>query len=206
MKYAAISEKFDHFSKREKVLVAATSIVLLSALIYTLFIEGLAAKVESANQQLNRAKQVQVKIEQQLALTQQNLQLDAKEAIQIKIKERQEQLQSLKDGLEKNNLEVVSTQQLSRFNQQITTADSRLKFLSFELDTQSYQQEDEAEEVRLAKCVTRFQVQGDNKQLLDYLAFIEKQPITIYWETFEFQELKQQQAQLNVGFYLLCAN
>lgn len=208
MKYADLSEKFEQFSKREKVLVAATALVLMIVLFYTAFIEGLAAKVAQSEQQLKSARDMQVKIEQQINHTQQSLKLSPSEAIEAKIVDHQAQLKILKDELQQSSIQVVSVQQLARFNQKITTPESAIKLQSVQFDTLQYQQDDETEEStsNLAKCETKLQLQGSKQQLFDYLAFLEKQPVGIYWSKLSYQQLKDQQVQLDLGFYVLCAN
>ncbi len=208
MKYAVISEKFNQFSKREKVLVASTALVLLVTLMYTVFIEGLLTNTNNAQRQLQNVRSMQTKIEQQLNQTQQSLQLNPSEAINAKISDSQAQLQTLESELQQSNIQVASPEQLYLFNQKISAPDIAIKFQSVQFDTLEFQHDDLDEDsaTHLSKCETKLQVQGSEQQLFDYLAFLEKQPIGIYWNELEYQQLKDQQVQLNLSFYLLCAN
>ncbi len=208
MKYAAISEKFNQFSKREKVLVTSTALVLLVTLMYTLFIEGLLTNANNAQRQLQNMRSMQTKIEQQLNQTQQSLQLNPSEAINAKIGDSQALLQTLENELQQSNIQVASPEQLYLFNQKISAPDIAIKFQSVQFDTLEFQHDDLDEDstAHLSKCETKLQIEGSKQQLFDYLAFLEKQPIGIYWNELEYQQLNDKQVQLSLEFYLLCAN
>ena len=208
MKYDAMGEKFDQFTKREKILVIATALVLMIVLFYTAFIESLVTKMNQSEQQLHSARDMQVKIEQQINQTQQSLSLSPSEAIEAKIAENQAQLNTLKDDLQQSSIQVVSVEQLANFNQVITSPASTVKLQIVQFDTAQYQQDEESEDANanLAKCETKLSVQGSKQQLFDYLAFLEKQPVGIYWNKLNLQQLKDQQVQLDLDFYVLCAN
>ncbi len=208
MKYAAMSEKFDQFTKREKVLVIATALVLMIVLFYTAFIESLVTKVSQSEQQLQSARDMQIKIEQQINQTQQSLSMSPNEAIEVKITESQAQLQTLKDELQQNSIQVVSVKQLANLHQIITSPANTVKLQNVQFDTSQYQQDEESEgaNTNLAKCETKLSVQGSKQQLADYLASLEQQPVGIYWNKLNLQQLKDQQMQLNLDFYVLCAN
>lgn len=208
MNYSDVSDKFDQFSKREKVLISATATILLIVLMYALVIEPLHLKVQKSEQQLNSSQALNIKIEQQLTANTQALSIDAGTAIAAQIETQQQQLQMMRENLAQRKIEVLSSSQLEDFTSALVHPPTPVKFQNLQIDKQLYTLEGEPlEETNrdLHNCHIQLQLQGSYLALSSYLSYIESHSIAALWDKFEYQQLQEQRATLNLELHLLCA-
>lgn len=183
--WTALSNKINDRSLRERVLIIATAVSILVALIFTLFLEPQLARQKTLSQQMmqqqNQIKGVQVQIQ----ALEESRSVDPDMANRAKLESLRIQLVQIKASLQVKQQQLIPPDKIAGLLEEMLSRNRQLQLISLQtLPATTVTAEEEqatAVEKEFFKHGVEISVRGSYFDLLDYVTQLEKLPTQMFW-------------------------
>lgn len=209
-----LGPKFDALSQRERVLIAATVLVFVVALLFLLMVEPwqkqqqrLAAQL-AQKQQLISARQTEVTALSAAANR------DPSAAVKADVAALEQQDQRLNDELRERSSRLVAPQQMSQMLAAVLQTQSGVvlqKLTSLPVEPLSLGQDETADEstqmpqAHLYKHAFELHLHGSYLAIYAYLQQLEQLSGAFFWEALDYQVIEHPEAEVRLRVYTLSA-
>lgn len=209
-----LGPKFDALSQRERVLIAATVLVLVVALLFLLMIEPWQKQQQRLAAQLVQKQQLISARQTEVTALSAAANRDPSAAVKADVAALEQQDQRLNDELRERSSRLVAPQQMSQMLAAVLQTQSGValqKLTSLPVEPLSLGQDEVADEstqvpqVHLYKHAFELHLQGSYSAIYAYLQQLEQLSGAFFWETLEYQVIEHPAADVRLRVYTLSA-
>ena len=202
-----LEEKYSQISKREKLIIFFAGCGLLIYVFVMLFIEPAWSKHSALQRELNNLKLQIAQLEASSEELKQALRVDINLPLTEQVQQLTERLNAMDASLEQISAELVNTEQMTQLLQDMLKQSSKVKLLSLTakpaVDLMASQANNK-DSKQAALAVSLYQqnlhmvIEGQYKDIHDFLLNIESLPWQLNWQNFHYQVKQYPTAQLSV--------
>jgi MSHA biogenesis protein MshJ len=208
MKLSELSAKYEILSHREKVLIILTSTLFFCAIMFLLFIEPQYKTLQKSQQQYQANINLTSKVADQNMQLEKSLSLDLEDSVAKAVSELSSERDELQSQLDLQSISVLSASELTHYLTKILNSASLIKIESFQVNAQPFNDAQESldiDDIFLIKQNITLNIQANRVSLMLYMQFLESLPISVFWDSLEYQTLRDEQVSLIVRFHLFSA-
>jgi MSHA biogenesis protein MshJ len=222
MQWEKISAKIDAMSKRERVLVFVTVVILVLSLLNALLLDPLFARQKSLRQQISQQQQQMNEIQSQIAVLLQENSPNSNSPQRNQLRQLMQEIAEGNAFLNSKRESLVPPEKMAEHLRQLLNRNNSLHLVSLQTlpvtslleqahdKSQNAKGADQAKAVKAAahdKQVFKHGVQltlsGNYLDLMQYLAALEKLPQQMYWARAQMSVLQYPTAELTLIVYTL---
>ncbi|QIR13360.1 MSHA biogenesis protein MshJ [Shewanella aestuarii] len=201
-----LGSKFNGLSQRERVLVAAATLILLGFIAF-LPLESIWNEQSKLTKQVQGLQQESNILEQQIALYQQRLTLDPDADYQQRLTLLNQQMADVDAELALQMVDMVPADYMPTVLAQLLSKGKGIKLLSFaSIPPVALLQVGEEDKMNLYSHGIKLTIEGDYFSVLNFVQAVETMPDKLYWKRLDYQVIQHPKASVELELYTLSIN
>lgn len=199
--------KVESLLLRERVIIFSFAAFGLIYFAYTMSLNPLLAKQKELSAQVAQQQEKMKSLQAQIQIAIQAKKDDETSPLRMRLKELQQQLQTLDEHLQSSSSRMVEPNEIGNMLKQILGKNGKLQLVTLEtmpaVPVVAQSAKTKTGQKQIFKHGVKITLRGSYLDLLQYLTEVEKAPVHLYWSELGFNVDKHPNAILTLTLYTL---
>lgn len=211
--WLTLNERFSALSLREKVMILACGLVVLTLIVYSLVLDPAMTSWSNGQKSQRTLERQFTELQQQQELLTKRLRTDPNISLRQQIKQHQQEITELDEKLRVKSVDLISASQMAATLREILGNTKKIKLIHLESIAPSGMllQEEDAPAIdgKLAEAINLYQhgvkitLEGKYFDILNFFKSIEALPTRLFWKKLDYRVTDYPLAEVEFEIYTL---